>query len=178
MELLCYLVPALAYCYQSSILMDFLALCYCSLSQGFLDHVHSLEMRMEFKENIYCEGVCFAPHNPWILIKPLIHHFGESIISMMESSTLATVGTIFLNGEWLFCPSNHIWAIELRDLCTSIVPLWMDKITWENIEGPCVFMSSIWQTIHRVSIAPPWIQLVWHKFSVPRYSLLLWLVLK
>lgn len=116
-------------------------------------------------------------HDPWVNGRTILQQLDASIISIMESASLARVSSIQRNGNWTFRPTNHVLAMELRSICTSIQPGSVDKILWEGTAGK-ISVSSIWHTLRPSAPVPPWIRLVWNKFSVPKYSILLWLVIK
>ncbi|XP_074363955.1 uncharacterized protein LOC141704648 [Apium graveolens] len=95
----------------------------------------------------------------------------------MESDTLDRVGYMQNEVGWNLCPTNHVLAMDLRSLCESITPRGRDRITWNNHSGP-VTLSIIWDSMRPRSVAPSWINLVWHKLAVPKFSINLWLILR
>lgn len=117
-------------------------------------------------------------HDPWANRKPILHQLHSSIVSTMGSSQLATVSDYFFNGEWQLGPSNHVDAIELRFICSKFSIKRHDAIFWDTLVGGFVTASSIWTAIQPPAHPPAWIGIVWHPFSVPKFSLLLWLVLQ
>lgn len=117
-------------------------------------------------------------HDPWLNRKPIILQLDAGFISIMESTDLACVGE-FLNGrEWELGYSNHVDAIELRHLCARKPVCSRDTIMWDSLGNSRVTIANIWGAIRATTAAPPWIHVVWHPFSVPKFSILLWLVLK
>lgn len=111
---------------------------------------------------------CFSLwHDPWVMGRSLVERLGPSVISIMRSSPMAPV-----HGG-----SNHVLAIELRQLCFAIHPRSVDRITWgDNGDNP-LSISTIWQTLRQRGDPPPWVSMIWHTFAVPKYSVLLWLAI-
>lgn len=107
----------------------------------------------------------------------LLSHNWVTIISTMESSYMARLSIVLINGEWRFSPINHILAMDLRNICSNIPLSVVDRIRWDN-SNDATSLSSIWQTLRPRALRPSWIYLVWHKFSVPRFAFHIWLVLK
>lgn len=114
-------------------------------------------------------------HDPWVNSRTLVEHLGDSIISIMESRQLARIG-VFDN--WQNSQSYHVLAIELRAICGTIRSHNFDSIKWDSIVGFLVTVSTICNSLHTTRTPPPWIVMVWNKFTVPKFSVLTWLVLK
>lgn len=119
----------------------------------------------------------FLWHDPWVRGKNLLQIFPLHIISIMECTSLTRVSSVLNDNVWNLCPTNHVLAMDLRQICATIMPAGTDKILWDNQHGP-VNLSMIWNTLRPRITAPPWIDLVWNKFSVSRFSFNLWLILK
>lgn len=117
-------------------------------------------------------------HDPWLCSRPLILEFGEHLISVTESSNLALVSSIILNGVWDPHNSNHVHAIELRHLLQSCRIFTHDRVVWDNIYSQPINISSIWNSIRRSSSAPSWLHVLWHSLHIPKCSFILWLGLK
>lgn len=116
-------------------------------------------------------------HDPWVRGKCLLQYFSLPIISIMESTNLALVSSVLVEGEWQFCPTNHVLAIDLRQLCATVTMRNNDQILWDDHHEQAS-LSLIWNTLKPRAAAPSWVHMVWHKWAVPRFSFNLWLVLR
>lgn len=56
-------------------------------------------------------------HDPGPNGVPIIQCLGTSIVSVLESHSLAKVRTVIREGEWYFCPTNYVFTIVLRHSC-------------------------------------------------------------
>lgn len=117
-------------------------------------------------------------HDPWLIGKPLIQHFGVQLISIMESTNLATVNSIIRNSLWVPHGSNHVLAIEMRQLLLNVRILSRDNLSWNDDTSQQVSISTIWDSIRRRTVSPPWLQILWHSLHIPKCSFILWLALK
>lgn len=117
-------------------------------------------------------------HDPWVNNRPIVNQLGSSIISIMESNNSAILEDLLSTGSWENTSSNHVIAIEFRHICATARCQAQDNITWDSSSKNQTNISSIWNSLRSTSIAPHWISLVWHKFSVPKFSILAWLVMK
>lgn len=115
-------------------------------------------------------------HDPWIQSKPIIHHLGHSIISISESTSSARVKLFISDGRWVPPSSNHVLAIELRHLISSIHIYNEDSILWHGSKD--VNMASIWHSIRSRGLQPPWATAIWHTFHIPKCAFFMWLALK
>lgn len=95
----------------------------------------------------------FLWHDPWLINKPLIEQFGESIISIAESSNLATVSSIITDGLWTPSSSNDVLLMELRDLLNRCRIHSHDETTWAGTKP--VNLATIWNSIRRSGTPPP-----------------------
>lgn len=100
------------------------------------------------------------------------------IFSTMESLMQTKISEVFYNQEWQLSTSNHGNAIELRLRCAQVTIHDRDHIIWDGAGSKKLSISDIWHTIRPTSNSQPWERVVWHTFSVPKYSFLLWLVIK
>lgn len=79
--------------------------------------------------------------------------------------------------QWLLSNSNHVLAIELRHICYNIRSLSCDRITWNAINGP-VTIASIWKSLRSPGPVPPWISIIWNRYSVQKFSVNAWLIFR
>ena len=115
-------------------------------------------------------------HDPCITRGPLIHHLGESIVSISESSNLARLGSLMLDNSWNGPSSNHTLDIELRHLLSLISVDVADEVLWDGLKN--ISMSTVWNFIRLHSVAPAWIGAVWHNFHIPKCALFTWLAFR
>ena len=112
-------------------------------------------------------------HDPWLTKPPLIVRFGEGIISTMDSSANATVGSMCSDGTWEVSLSNDYRAIAIRQLLSSVSFDSKDMVLWHN---DCnVNLRVIWDSIRRRSTPPSWQPLIWNRFHIPSHSFISWL---
>lgn len=126
----------------------------------------------------YRGGADYSPllwHDPWLVHKPLIPYFDDSIVSTLESTSMATVGSIILNGTW-YVRSNHHSAFELRQLLSSFTISLRDAFLWNGQQN--VNQSFIWSSIRRSAVPPPWCPAIWHRLMIQNCSYFMWLALR
>lgn len=129
------------------------------------------------KYNVAASSRFLLWHDPWLCNRPLIHEFGAHLISITDSSNMASVSTIMHNGRWNPHPSNHALAIELRLLLQNSRIYMRDQVTWDNNTGS-VTTSTVWNSIRRRASGPAWLQVLWHSLHIPKCTFILWLGLK
>lgn len=117
-------------------------------------------------------------HDPWLGNRPLIERFGGHLITLMDSTNLAPVSSIISNNSWTPHHSNHVQAMEIRQMLQSVHIHAQDNIIWENDSCLQVKASSIWNTIRRRRAQTHWVRVVWHSLHIPKCSFILWLGLK
>ncbi|XP_063948027.1 uncharacterized protein LOC135152123 [Daucus carota subsp. sativus] len=105
-------------------------------------------------------------YDPWLISVPLIERFGDGIISVMDSSHEATVGSAIVNGYWAVSSSNDFRATQIRSLISSCSIARQDAV---------VNLRVIWESIRRRGPSSPWIPLIWSKFNIPSCSFISWL---
>ena len=116
-------------------------------------------------------------HDPWSG-RPLIERLGRRVISLLESSTLAKVGTIIRDGEWCTGISNDCTVRVLHHICSNIVIHKNDELFWDGKPAKLVSLSIVWNGLWPSSTMPPWLHFVWCKYSVPRFSFITWLIVQ
>lgn len=135
------------------------------------------EVAMQYLNFKLGEGSSFLLwHDPWLIRKPLLEHFGNHIISAAESSNLARVSSIILNGTWAPSSSNHVLVIEFRRLLSHHSISTCDDTNWAGTKP--VNLSVIWNSIPRVASPPLWIGAIYHTLAIKNCSLYLWLALR
>ena len=112
-------------------------------------------------------------HDPWLINEPLIQKFGVGLISIMQSSSLAAVGTIISNGQWSVATSNDHRAVHFRSLLYSRQIGANDIVFWNGAHP--VNLNVIWDSIRRRGTPPGWLPLIWNKFHIPACSFISWL---
>lgn len=117
-------------------------------------------------------------HDPWLDSRPILQSYNPQLVSILESSNLATVSQFILNNNWVFPTSNHMWAVELRGRISRLPIYPFDDILWQNLSFKDVKVSSIWHTLRPPELSPPWIEAVWHPLRIPKCAFILWLALK
>ncbi|KAK1369694.1 hypothetical protein POM88_035786 [Heracleum sosnowskyi] len=117
-------------------------------------------------------------HDPWVNNKPLLAQFPRGIISILDSFPEAKASYHISAGHWHVSYSNHVDAMAVRALL-SLVPIHdTDSIHWGNCKACRLSISEIQNTIRTPSVRPGWYNVVWPKTVVPKFSCLLWLVMK
>lgn len=119
-------------------------------------------------------------HDPWLQGKPLLQVFDSSIVSALESTSLASVGSIQSEGGWHLGVSNYNLIRELRHMCSNILTSGEDCITWTSAGNQLrvLKISNIYRDLFVHRPGPPWIEFVWSKFRVPKFAFTSWLILK
>ncbi|XP_063941249.1 uncharacterized protein LOC135149452 [Daucus carota subsp. sativus] len=117
-------------------------------------------------------------HDPWINSKPLLHQFDASIISALNSQSLATIGSIQNDGVWVLGVSNYQPVRDLRTFCDNISIRGFDRLVWDNGGGRIVNISAIYHSIRSRCIPPLWLPFVWSKFRVAKFALISWLIMR
>lgn len=106
----------------------------------------------------------------------LIFRLGPGITSIADSFNLAPIRTIIANGSWHTNNSNHVLAIELRQLLSAMPISSKDQVLWNGDDNPNI--SSMWHSVRVPGTAPLWQPAIWHSFAIPKCSLFMWLALK
>ena len=117
-------------------------------------------------------------HDPWFHGESLLSKFRSDIISLADSHNFAEVGEYIVNSSWNLPTSNHLDIIELRRRILPISIHSRDVISWGLISNNQVSVTMIWDFLRPRASKPIWFDAVWHVFSIPKCSFLLWLVLK
>lgn len=112
-------------------------------------------------------------YDPWLSTVPLAQLFGEGIISVLDSSAEANVGSFVSNGQWRISNSNDIRAIQLRNMLGSRTIGSQDAVLWSNEQR--VNIGVIWESIRRRGVNFRWLPLIWNKFQIPSCSFITWL---
>lgn len=128
--------------------------------------------------NVGTESSFLLWHDPWVRNKPLISQLDNRLISIIESSHLAKVGSIVRDGRWELHDSNHHFAMEFRDLVSAITIHPHDFLTWDGEKLESVRIASIWNSIRSTADGFFWLKAIWHPLSIPKCSIMLWLALK
>ncbi|KAK1379271.1 hypothetical protein POM88_026015 [Heracleum sosnowskyi] len=81
-------------------------------------------------------------------------------------------------GHWRVSYSNHVDAMAVRALLSQVPIHDTDSILWGNCKACKLSISEIQNTIRTPSVRPGWYNVVWPKTLVPKFSCLLWLVMK
>ncbi|KAK1351494.1 hypothetical protein POM88_054288 [Heracleum sosnowskyi] len=115
-------------------------------------------------------------HDPWLAASPLIEYLGFDIVSVSESYNLARVNTITCGRTWTPSSSNHVLVIDLRMLLSTCTISQRDEVLWDGSKK--VNLSLIWQSIRRTGNPPPWYDVVWHSFAIPKCAFFTWLALR
>ncbi|XP_063942672.1 uncharacterized protein LOC135150335 [Daucus carota subsp. sativus] len=112
-------------------------------------------------------------HDPWLINEPLIQKFGEGFISVMESSSSATVGSIISNGQWSVATSNDLRAVHFRSLLFARQIGAIDIMFCNGVHP--VNLNVIWDSIRRRGTPEGWLPLIWNRFHIPACSFISWL---
>lgn len=112
-------------------------------------------------------------HDPWLIKEPLVEKFGAGLISVMDSTNMATVELIIINGGWSVSPSNDYRATQFRNLLSTCHIGSEDIVYWNNIHP--VSMKVIWDSLRRRGTPLGWLPLIWNKFHIPACSFISWL---
>lgn len=112
-------------------------------------------------------------HDPWLIQKPLVERFGEGFISIMDSTSSASVGSIILNRQWAVVGSNDYRAIQFRHLLSSFLIGNKDLVLWNG--NDTVNISVIWDSFRRRGGVCNWLPLIWNIFYIPACSFITWL---
>ncbi|KAL8135224.1 hypothetical protein AgCh_010043 [Apium graveolens] len=115
-------------------------------------------------------------HDPWVNNSSLISRLGNRIVSISESTSLARVKMFISDGRWIPPRSNHVQAIALHYLLSSIPIERKDSVLWNGYTQ--VRISTIWDSIRRRGTPPPWIGAIWHPLSIPKCAFFMLLALK
>lgn len=116
--------------------------------------------------------------DPWLDGVAIASSCHPSLPSIAESNLQIKVSHYIANSSWNLPLSNHLLMQELRTKILPTVIHRSDSITWHNLGVDSVNTSQIWDTIRRRNPPPPWLNIVWNSFSIPKCSFTLWLVLK
>lgn len=114
-----------------------------------------------------------AWHDPWLGGPPLIEKFGASFITVMDSTDIASVGSLIRLGQWSVSSSNDFRAIQFRSMLQAKSIGTNDTVQW-NAEK-VVNLSSIWDSIRHRGTSFLWLPLIWNKFYIPACSFISWL---
>lgn len=114
-------------------------------------------------------------HDLWLNNEPLFHRF-KTIFQEVNSTSLTKVGMFMVGNTWNTHPSNHVLAIELRQMLLGAHICNSDMIYWDGQKTASI--SRIWDSIRLSAAAPPWINAVWSKWSIKKCSIFLWLAFK
>ena len=117
-------------------------------------------------------------HDPWCRCSPLLEQFDDSLRSALGSCSQDPVHSIQENGLWNLGVSNLSSIRELRELCRSILPNGSDEILWNNTRHAKLSISVIYSDIAPRNTPPPWLDLIHHPFSVPKFAITSWLILQ
>lgn len=134
------------------------------------------EARRYLTYNIGVDSNFFMWHDPWLENCSLYSRLGISIISSAESTSLARIRDFLSDGRWVPPSSNHVKVIELRHLLSNIVINRVDAVCWQGSKS--VKLSTVYNSIRRVSTPPPWVATVWHSYAIPKCAFFMWLALK
>lgn len=115
-------------------------------------------------------------HDPWVRNLPLISQFSSHVISTSNSHNLATISEFLQAGQRSLPQSNHTDIIDLRSRILQIQVHNSEHVTWNDSRA--VSITTIWNSIRTVNSQPPWFDLVWNSFSIPKCSFIAWLALK
>lgn len=96
---------------------------------------------------------------------------GINIISILQSKNMVVVGDTFSNSTWRNISSNHMLAAEFCQICELINCFDHDRILWDGNVSRNVGISVIRNTIRSRKTPPIWVDMVWNKFSVHKYSI-------
>lgn len=116
-------------------------------------------------------------HDPWLNHRPLCSQLDSSVISALESTSLALLNSIQNNGVWDLGVSNYQPVRDLREACSRIIPRSNDRIVWDAGSLP-LKIASIYQCISCHRPKPPWFDFIWNKFSIPKFSFTAWLAIQ
>lgn len=117
-------------------------------------------------------------NDPWHNGKSLLETLGREILSIMQSDSMEKVVSMIGSSTWQNLSSNHVLAMEFRHICSQIHARRHDKILWNGCSYNSLGISDIWNTIRTRKLAPSWIGMIWHKFSVSKFSIMMWLIMK
>lgn len=92
-------------------------------------------------------------YDPWINSIPLFQQFGEGIISVMDSSPNASVGSMLLNRQWNVSSSNDYRAIQIQTLLSTVPIGNKDDVLWNSESN--VKMRVIWDSFCRRGVSFP-----------------------
>lgn len=115
-------------------------------------------------------------HDPWLRNSPLLHQFDHRFISVLQSHSMARLGTIMNEFGWNTPTTNHVWAMEFRQLILHIPIHEADEISWSGQK--IIKTRDIWENIRERGTPLPWLKAVWHPLAVIKFSFLLWLAFK
>lgn len=117
-------------------------------------------------------------HDPWVQNRPLVELLGRRVISSLESNDLARINSILHDGIWDLGPSNDLVVRHLRTICAQTPINDRDDILWDGMSYCNMKISVLWDSIRPTATKPSWFDLVWCKFSVPKFAFHMWLVVQ
>ena len=94
-------------------------------------------------------------HDPWLDSKPILQSYNPQIVSILDSSNLATISQFIINDSWVFPITNHLWAVELRNRISQFPIGHSDEIFWQDLHFKDVQISSIWHSLRPPEPSPP-----------------------
>lgn len=106
----------------------------------------------------------------------MVKHLGSTIVSIMESNSMAKISSLVDNGHWNISSSNHVLVFKLRRLLHSFSFKSVDAVCWND--NKLVSLSAIWDSIRQRATPPPWLQVVWHPLCIPKCAFFCWLAFK
>ena len=112
-------------------------------------------------------------HDPWLTNMPLIEKFGTGLLSVMDSTLFATVGSFIHNHQWTVVLSNDFRVTQLRQMLANFPIGTEDMVLWQGDSK--VSLGGIWNSIRRRGTPKDWLPLLWHKFHIPACSFITWL---
>lgn len=116
-------------------------------------------------------------HDPWANTGILYKQLGPNIVSIMESMNGALLENMLSLRSWQYTTSNHVAAIEFRQICATFQWQRNDRISWDSINH--VNISSLYNFLRLPPAATPaWNNMIWHNYSVPKFSILGWLIMR
>lgn len=114
--------------------------------------------------------------DPWINHNSIAQSARDFLVSNSGLGPNASVAAILGSMGWNLPTSNHTSVINFRaafDYSRAYNLSKQDLLLWDSSSE--VSIGVIWKSIRRRGQEVDWGGLVWHKFSVPRFSCSLWL---